>query len=75
MPDIPGIETSKMKQSNLPGDGGFQCRHAALSLFDLKSQPAKIFGQKKSHVGIVICDQKTFTSVLAVWCRLLCQMF
>ena len=24
--------------------------------------------------GIVICDEKTFTRVLSVWCRLLCQM-
>ena len=74
MPDMPGIDTSKMKQSNRPGDGGFECRHAAFAFFNLKAQPAEVLGQKKSHVGIVICDQKTFTGVLCVWCRLLCQM-
>src|SRR5215203_5227580 len=54
-------------------DGGFECRHAAVALFHLKAQPAKVLGQEKSHIGIVICDEKTFTRVLGVWCCL-CQM-
>ena len=39
-----------------PGNRGFQSRAAALAFFDLKSQPAKVLSQEKSHVGIVISD-------------------
>ncbi len=62
-----------MKQSNLPAIAGFQCRVSAFAFVDLKAQPAEILRQQKAHVGIVICDQKTFTGVFAV-CVLLCQV-
>ena len=54
-PDMPGIETSKMKQSNLP-ERRFECGHAVFTFVDLKTEPPKIFGEQQPHVGVVVCD-------------------
>src|SRR5882672_776384 len=53
---------------------GLERLHAALSLFDLESEPAKIFGQQQTHVGVVIDDQESLSGILAGYLRWLSQV-
>jgi hypothetical protein len=55
-------------------DSGFERGHAAFPFLDLEAEPAEVLRQQKSHVRIVICNQKTLACVFAVWWCLLCQM-
>jgi len=52
-PDIPGIDTSKMKQSNLPATP-IQVPAARFLVHPHETQSAEVLRQKDTHIAVVV---------------------